>query len=159
MAEAYWLTPVGSDNKQTAEMVILALVGGGSVYGFGERTPGRSKLKPGDWLCFYITGKGVAAHARVLSVPDRTSHPRVENSARYPWICRLADAVLYLDNPVPIDFETRATLEAFKDRDPRKAWSWFVKSTREISAPDFKALTRRGKNVDFDNTPTNRSAS
>ena len=32
MAEAYWLTPVGSDNKQTAEMVILALVGAGSVY-------------------------------------------------------------------------------------------------------------------------------
>lgn len=45
MAEAHWLTPVGSDNKQTAEMVILALVGAGSVYGFDERTPGRSKLK------------------------------------------------------------------------------------------------------------------
>ena len=43
----YWLTPVRSDNIQTAEEVIQQLIGTEGIYAFSERTPGRKRLKPG----------------------------------------------------------------------------------------------------------------
>lgn len=67
----YWLTPVKSDEEQTAEEVIQTLVGQEQIYAFGERTPGRKHLKPEDWICFYATGKGVVAHAKVLTRPEK----------------------------------------------------------------------------------------
>ena len=58
----YWLSPVKSDEEGTAEETIRKLVGMEHAYAFGERTPGRKHLTPGDWICFYETGKGVVAH-------------------------------------------------------------------------------------------------
>jgi hypothetical protein len=50
---SYWLTPVKSDETCTAEECIQSLVGREHIYAFGDRTPGRKHLKPGDWICFY----------------------------------------------------------------------------------------------------------
>jgi hypothetical protein len=142
---AYWLTPVASDEEQTAEEVIQALVGDTGIYAFGERTPGRGKLKPGDWMCFYASGKGIAAHAKVSSAPVKKPHRKVRHSDKYPWVFSLTDAVLHLDNPVVIDLEVRAKLEAFKGRDPSKSWAWFVQGTHEITERDFSMLTGQTK--------------
>lgn len=139
----YWLTPVKADEAQTAEETIHALVGEEKVYAFGERTPGRKHLRPGDWICFYATGKGVIAHAQVASSPEHKPHPRVRDPERYPWVFRVKDVHLYLDEPVVIDASLRIQLEAFQDRDPNKAWAWFVQATRRISKDDFRLLTRR----------------
>jgi len=142
---AYWLTPVASDDEQEAEKVIQTLVGDTRLYAFGERTPGRAKLKPGDWMCFYASGKGVAAHAKVSSAPVKKPHRKVRHSDKYPWVFNLTDAVLYLDNPVVIDLETREQLEAFKGRDSSKSWAWFVQGTHGITDRDFMMLTRQTK--------------
>jgi len=142
----YWLTPVRSEPDATAEQVIETLVGQEKIYAFGERTPGRKHLKPGDWLCFHASGKGVIAHARVLSKPEKKHHPKVRHPDKYPWIFRVGDAKLYLDDPVVIDSEIRAKLEAFKNRDLEKSWGWFVQATRRISSHDFKILTRGSLN-------------
>jgi hypothetical protein len=142
---AYWLTPVASDDEQMAEEVIQTLVGDSGIYAFGERTPGRGKLKPRDWMCFYANGKGVVAHARISSMPEKKPHQKVRHSDKYPWVFRLMQAVLYLDNPVVIDFETRTRLEAFKGRDPNKSWAWFVQGTHAITEYDFQLLTRQDK--------------
>jgi hypothetical protein len=139
----YWLTPVASDDEQRAEEVIQTLVGDSSIYAFGERTPGRGKLKPGDWMCFYASGKGVVAHARVSSMPEKKPHRKVRHADKYPWVFRLGQAVLYLDMPLVIDFETRTKLDAFKDRDANKPWAWFVQGTRAITEHDFHTLTRQ----------------
>lgn len=138
----YWLTPVKADEAQTAEETIHVLVGQEKVYAFGERTPGRKYLSPGDWICFYATGKGVVAHAQVASYPERRRHPRVRDPERYPWVFRVKDVSLYLDEPVVIDASLRVQLEAFRDRDPNKAWAWFVQATRRISKDDFQLLMR-----------------
>jgi hypothetical protein len=140
---AYWLTPVASDNEQMAEEVIQTLVGDSGIYAFGEKTPGRGKLKPRDWMCFYASGKGVVAHARVSSIPEKKPHHQVRHSDKYPWVFRLTQPVLYLDKPIVIDFETRTRLDAFKNRDPSKSWAWFVQGTRAITEHDFQTLTRQ----------------
>jgi len=139
---SYWLTPVRSNDKQTAEEVIQTLVGEERIYAFGERTPGRKHLKQGDWLCFYATTKGVVAHARVREPPIKKPHPRVRDSKKYPWVFPLEDVKLYLGNPIVINEELRSQLDAFRGRDPTKAWSWFVQATRRITKHDFHLLTK-----------------
>ncbi len=140
-AVAYWLTPVKSEEDATAEAVIRTLVGEEGVYAFGERTPGRKRLKPGDWICFYATGTGIVAHAQVQSSPEKTLHPRVRHAEQYPWVFRLHHSHLYLEAPRVIDAALRSQLEAFRDRDPATSWAWFVQATRSVSAHDFQVLT------------------
>jgi len=141
---AYWLTPVKSDKEQTSGEVIQTLVGQEKIYAFGERTPGRKHLKPGDWICVYATAKGVVAHAKVLTKPEKKQHRRVRHPEKYPWVFRLESTQLYLDDPIVLDPAVRNQLDAFQDRDPDRSWAWFVQATRRISARDFSILTRRG---------------
>lgn len=140
---SYWLTPVRAEEEQTAEEVIETLVGQERIYAFGERTPGRKHLKPGDWICFYATTKGVVAHAKVISSPQKARHPKIRHAEMCPWVFRLDNVQLYLDKPVIIDAALRSNLDAFEGRDRDKAWAWFVQATRRISAHDFDILTRR----------------
>jgi hypothetical protein len=137
----YWLTPVRSDEEQTADEVIESLVKEEHIYAFGDRTPGRRHIKPGDLICFYSSGKGVVAHAQVNSTPEYKVHSKVHHPDKYPWIFRVKDAHLYLENPVIIDASLRSQLDAFEGR-AEKAWAWFVQATRKISEHDFKVLTR-----------------
>jgi len=140
---SYWLTPVKSDEICTAEKCIETLVGEAQIYAFGDRTPGRRHLKPGDWICFYATGKGIVAHARVSSAPTKKPDPRVPHTEKYQWTFNLRDAILYIDQPVIIDATIRAQLDYFKGRDMNKTWAWFVQATRRITKHDFGLLTRR----------------
>lgn len=138
----YWLTPVKGDDMQTAEEVLQTLLGEESIYAFGEKTPGRKRLKVGDRMCYYAAGKGVVAHAKVGSVPQKHLHPKVRHSDKYPWVFKVEDVELYLDEPIPVDAEMRSHLDAFKGRDPNKAWAWFVQATSRLTEQDFHALTQ-----------------
>jgi len=139
----YWLTPVKSDATESAEDVVRKLVAEEKIYAFGERTPGRKHLKPGDWICFYATGKGAIGHAKVMSKPEKKPHSKVHHPEKYPWTFRVGGATLYLDNPKILDLDLRSKLEAFRDRDPNKPWGWFVQATRKISVKDFNLITRQ----------------
>lgn len=138
----YWLTPVKGDEEETADRCIQRLVGEEKIYAFGERTPGRRHIKPGDWICFYSTGKGIVAHAQIASRPEYRKHPQVHNPERYPWVFSVKNVHIYLEDPVVIDASLRSKLDAFKKSDLNKAWAWFVQATRKITEHDFKLLTR-----------------
>jgi hypothetical protein len=140
---AYWLTPIKSDEKGSAEEVVRTLVGEHHLYAFGDRTPGRKHLKPGDGIAFYATGTGVIAHAQVASMPERKPHPSLRHPELYPWTFRLDNICLYPEAPVVIDAALRSRLEPFQGRDPNQPWAWFVQATRRISQHDFGVLVRR----------------
>ena len=141
--EQYWLTPVRGDDEQTAEEVIERLVGKEKIYAFGERTPGRKDIKPGDYICFYAAGNGIIAHARVKTSPQyNDNHPKIRNPQKYPWVFELEDVQVYEDNPIIIDAELRQKLDAFRGKDPNKSWAWFVQATRKINKNDYELLTR-----------------
>ena len=93
-------------------------------------------------MCYYAAGKGVVAHAKVGSVPQKHLHPKVRHSDKYPWVFKVEDVELYLDEPIPVDAEMRSHLDAFKGRDPTKAWAWFVQATSRLTEQDFHALTQ-----------------
>ncbi|MBN2378489.1 EVE domain-containing protein [candidate division WOR-3 bacterium] len=139
---SYWVTPVKTVEERTAEDAIRILVGESKIYAFSERTPGRRHIKPGDWICFYATGTGVIAHARVKTKPKKEHHGKVHMPEKYPWVFHLDNPVLYLNKPVVIDSILRSKLDAFEGR-LKKAWAWFVQATRKITKHDFEVLTRR----------------
>ena len=97
-------------------------------------------MKPGDTICFYATGNGVVAHARLASLPERKLDRRIRQPERYPWLFRLDNVELYLNKPIVIDAAMRSGLDAFRGRDANKSWAWFVQATRKISPHDFKLL-------------------
>jgi hypothetical protein len=139
----YWLTPVKSDEQETAEEVISNLVGKEHVYAFGDGTPGRKIIKPGDWVCFYATGKGIIAHAQVASKPENNPYPFIRHQEKYPWTFRLNNPALYLNKPVAINADMRNRLDAFRERDPNNSWAWFVQATHKLTEHDFNALVRQ----------------
>ncbi len=139
----YWITSVKSDEKGTAEDTIKVLVGREHVYAFGDGTPGRKVIKPGDWICFYATGKGVIAHAKITSTPEKKPHHLIRHPEKYPWTFRLDNVALYPDTPIVIDAETRNSLDAFQGRDPTTPWAWFVQATHKLTEHDFNLLVRQ----------------
>ncbi len=138
----FWLSPVRSEDEETAEECIKRLVGKGHYYAFGENTPGRRHMKEGDRIAFYATTKGVVADAILSSTPERKPRPDGSSVEEYPWVSSLRDARLYLDTPIAIDAKLRQQLDAFKGRNPEKGWAWFVQATRKVSLRDFELLTR-----------------
>lgn len=138
----YWITSVKGDEVSAAKETVQRLVKEAKIYAFGDKTPGRKSLKPGDWICFYESTNGIIAHAQIESKPERKPHPAVKRADDFPWTFKLKAAKLYLDTPVIIDAELRGQLDAFKGKESNKPWSWFVQSTHRISQKDFKTLTR-----------------
>jgi hypothetical protein len=85
------LTPVSDDESVLAKDTIFTLLQSG-WYVFGDRTPGRKLLKPGDRICFYQSSVGVVAEAEVGSVPEqRVPHIKglVKYLDRFPWAFRV----------------------------------------------------------------------
>ena len=142
---AYWISPVRDTDVEPALECVQDLVGKHRIYAYGDRTPGRKTLKPGDWICFYASGIGVVAHAEVASYPERKPNKQVRDPERYPWTFRLRNASLYLDRPIVVDAALRAKLEAFEGRDPSASWSWLVQGTRSLTQNDFRVLTGQSK--------------
>lgn len=139
----YWLTSVKSDEQGTAEDSIKLLVGQDHVYAFGDGNPGRKLIKPDDWICFYAAGKGIIAHAKVASQPEKKQHKNLRHPEKYPWTFRLHDEALYINKPVVISAEVRSNLDAFQGRDLNTPWAWFVQATHTLSQHDFCLLTRQ----------------
>lgn len=139
----YWLTPVKPEPERSAEECVRILADENGIYAFGQRTPGRKRIKPGDWLCFYATGTGVVAHARVASRPEHMHHPAVLNPEQFPWVFQVDSVSLYLDRPVAIDLDLRKRLDRFSGRKASGHWAWFVQATHRVSENDFRRLTRQ----------------
>jgi hypothetical protein len=138
----YWITPVKDDKQDTAEEVVRKLVGESGIYAFGENTPGRKRLKKGDWICFHASARGIVGHAQVMSSPEKGSHSSVRHPDKYQWLFQVSNAKLYPDKPVVIDAGVRGRLDAFEGKDPNGPWAWFVQATRMLSKHDFEILTR-----------------
>jgi hypothetical protein len=139
---SFFLTPVQQEADCSVQEVVKRLVGDEGVYAFGENTAYRKQIKAGDWICFYGAGVGVIAHAKIVGNPHKKIHVAIMDPDRHPWLVKLSDQVLYMDEPVVLDADLRTKLEAFKDRDASKPWSWFVQSTNLISKYDFEKVTR-----------------
>jgi hypothetical protein len=151
----YLLTPLKAGDGLTVREVLERLLGNG-WYVFGDHTPGRKTLKPGDQIAFYESGVGVVAQAEVASVPERRTVPHVRYPEKFPWAFGVRAVRFYFDAPIALDADMRARLDAFRGRSPDQSWAWFVQQTHRVNEHDFALLVGR-ETREFEATPPQAS--
>lgn len=142
---AYWLIPAGSQHGYSASEHLKYWLEEG-FWGFGERTPGRKGVRVGDQVAFYAAKSNlvlakatVAAEATMLVTASEWPGPEaMGESISYKL---LLDGISWLNPAVKLDSALRAKLDAYAGRDPFGNWSWFVQTSRKVSAADFARLT------------------
>ena len=112
------------------------------MWAFGENTGGRSSLKIDDRVCFYLSGKGIVAHAKTASEPHYDINDKVRNPEEYPWIFDLIEVETYLAKPVILNKQKRSMLDAFKGKERASNWGWFVMGSHTITQNDYYELIR-----------------
>lgn len=137
----FWITSVEGREESTSQEVVESLVNGEKMYALGEKSPARTEIQPNDWICFYLAGIGVVAHAQVASKPEKLDHPKISDPIRQGWIYYLDKPQFYYDEPVIIDGALRHQLTSLSD-DDGPSWAWAVKSTTGLTRDDFELLTR-----------------
>jgi predicted type IV restriction endonuclease len=140
----YWLMPckAAPDGAKPVQELHRWLDKG--YWGVGGNTPGRKRLRAGDYACFYASGVGVVAAARIAGPADT-----VVSAAEWPEPTPYTAGtfkvplkeVSWLEKVVPVTKERRAQLEAFAAKDQDGPWSWLVLSTSKLSPHDFAVLT------------------
>lgn len=141
-AVSYWLLPArpADDGAPPVEELHRWLDAG--MWGLGRSTAGRKKMKEGDRVCFYGTGVGVVAWARLTEPCDELvtaeEWPEPTPMEREVFKVPLKD-VQWLPEPIAVDERLRSKLDAFRGKSS-SIWSWFVQSTSKLSQRDFNLL-------------------
>jgi hypothetical protein len=130
---SYWIATVTPDYATTPEQLLELVVGRRHIFGVADGSaPGMARS--GDWICFYIPGKGVVGRARVLS--PSASSAGVRDAHRFKQLLHLEDLALHLHTPIAVDFETQLRL--------RTAAAGAARQTQtlvKISQTSFMAMT------------------
>ena len=140
-----WLFPAAPLKDDETAIPGLQLWLGRKMWGMGKSTAGRKRLRRGDFACFYAKGIGIVATARISdnadSIVPETEWP--EKTPYEPSVFKvpLAD-IVWLDHPVDVR-QNIFQLDAFKEKDISKRWSWFVQSTRRLTEHDYRLLIGR----------------
>lgn len=137
----FFLVPVGKLQTGSVEQTLRLLLDRG-WYAFSERTKGLKSLVAGDQLCFYRAEAGLVAEATATSPAERRVPPFVPDPQRFRWGVPVDRVRYFFDKPIPIDAQLRSRLDAFRGRDPGRAWNWFVQGARPVSRHDFGVLTQ-----------------
>lgn len=143
MSNRFWLASI-SDVDGPAAMTFRRLIMLEKVFAVLPSLPISSMIIPGDLICFYLKGEGIAGYAQVATYPVNQKDRRIPKSDKY---C----SVFELHNPMecarPIyDFRDkmkREELDAFRGN-RYSSWAWFVRTPHEITEYDFCILTGIG---------------
>jgi hypothetical protein len=141
----YFVIPASDTETESAAECIRRLVGKHGIWAFGRNAPGRKRIRAGDQVCFYAAGVGIVGHGTAAADAAEERHAAVGDPGSYPWVLRLAGVKLYVEDPVVLDADLRAQLDAFRDVRPeaRSIWSWFVQASHRMSEHDFRLCTRK----------------
>jgi hypothetical protein len=98
----YWLATIVRNGAASAEQLLEFVIGKRHVLGVTDAAKGQMPSRPGDWVCFFVPGKGIVGHGRVLSLAeDGSIRSLVRASDRFERLIRLNDVELYEAAVVP----------------------------------------------------------
>ena len=143
----HWLVPSGRQGGHSAEEHLQSWLGKG-FWGFGAGTRARAAMKLGDQVLFYAAkGHTIVATARIAGPLDTfVGDDEWPGPGPFdPTIYKVPLTELtWLHEPIVLDDQMRATLDAFKGKDLSRGWSWFVQGSHRVTADDFTRLTSSG---------------
>lgn len=135
---SYWIATVAPDYATTPEQLLELVVSRRHIFGVADAGAAQPTARSGDWICFYIAGKGVVGRARVLSPASSTSG--VRDAHRFKQLLHLEDLELHLHAPVALDFETQLRLRTAAGGSNRQ-----TQQLVRISHESFVGLTEAGQ--------------
>jgi hypothetical protein len=95
---AFWVATILDDEMASAEQLLASVIAHRRVLGICHAGPLQSEGSPGDWVCFFLRGKGIVGHAQLASVIDNSGSV-VRNAAQFSCVYRLSHVELY-DEPI-----------------------------------------------------------
>ena len=131
---SYWIATIGQDHATRPEDFLELVVLRRQVLGIVDSAAGRSMASSGDWVCFYVAGKGVVGHARVSSL--RAGAGGLRDAHRFRQLLQVDEVKLNLGAPVPLDSETQLRLRTAGLVTSRQA-----PTLVRISRESFRTLT------------------
>jgi hypothetical protein len=95
---AFWVATITGNETASPEQLLRSVVARRRVLAVDRAGRLGSEGAPGDWVCFFLPGKGVVGHAHLMSVIEDTASV-VRQANRFSRVYRLADVTLY-EQPV-----------------------------------------------------------
>ncbi|MGE3958980.1 MAG: hypothetical protein AB7H96_19865 [Vicinamibacterales bacterium] len=132
----HWIATIPADDRSPAEQFVEAVVRGRRLLGVGTIGIFPGTARAGDWVCFYVAGRGVVGHGRLSAELDRSAVP-LRSAEQYTAVFGLDDVDLY-DQPRPLDQASPA--QRLAERVPFDVRGPFLSS---IPPAEFHALTSR----------------
>jgi hypothetical protein len=137
---AFWLATVDGDSAITPERFLEVVIGKRRIFGVREAGHPGGSVRPGDRICFYVSGRGAVGRADVASIEPKGTGLR--DVHQYSQLLRLDNVDLYPDAPIVLDSETTLRLRAAQG-DSNATWHPFM----QIPERAFHSLTQRERPV------------
>ena len=90
----FWVATIVDNETAAAEQLLASVIAHRRVLGICHSGPLQSEGSPGDWVCFFLPGKGIVGHAQLASVIDNSGSV-VRNATQFSCVYRLAHVELY----------------------------------------------------------------
>jgi hypothetical protein len=91
---AFWVATILDDEMASAEQLLASVIAHRRVLGICNAGPLQSEGSPGDWVCFFLPGKGIVGHAQLASIVENGGAV-VRNASQFSCVYRLSHVELY----------------------------------------------------------------
>ena len=130
----YWITPVGPDHATRPEEFLELVVGRRQIYGIIGSAASPHFVRPGDALCFFISGRGIVGHARVGALVENANV--IRDAHRFRQLVHVEDVTLHTSQPHALDAESQRLMQNAGNLAARGG-----QTLVPISRASFRALT------------------
>jgi hypothetical protein len=91
---AYWVATIAGNEVASPEQLLAAVIAERRVLAICPAGKLRGQGAPGDWVCFFVPGKGIVGHAQLASIIEESAKV-VRHARRFSSVYRLASVTLY----------------------------------------------------------------
>jgi hypothetical protein len=107
---AFWVAIVGSDAAATPEQIVERVIGKRRVFGLRHTRTRQQVPRPGEEVCFYVSGAGIVGDAEIVSVAqDGTG---IRDASRFSHVLHFAEPHLHLNAPIVPSSDLQRRLDA-----------------------------------------------
>jgi hypothetical protein len=90
---AFWVATIAGGTTTGAEQLLASVIAHRRVLGICASASFQDLGAPGDWVCFFLPGKGIVGHARLAAVVDGSTS--IRNAQEFSRVYRLTDVDVY----------------------------------------------------------------
>jgi hypothetical protein len=143
---AFWVATITGTDTAAPARFLRSVIAHRRVLAVCDSKRPQTGASPGDWVCFFIPGQGIAGHAQLMSIVEDAASV-VRHAGRFSRVYRLADVALY-DEPIVDRLDTQRPFGIPPADGPVDG-----ACLAPIAKRDFLSVTTYHEEADSDNRP------